>query len=56
MNLLGLLVDKGLLSATDRGAVEAELAQKHSLREALSAHNISLDDALAAAGKGLVSG
>ena len=51
MNFLGLLVDKGLLSAGDRAAVEAELTKKRSLHDALAEHGISLEDALLAAGK-----
>ncbi|PIR82907.1 hypothetical protein COU19_03150 [Candidatus Kaiserbacteria bacterium CG10_big_fil_rev_8_21_14_0_10_56_12] len=51
MNFLGLLVDKGLLSQNDRAAVESELAKKRSLKDALSAHNLTLEDALAAVGK-----
>lgn len=51
MNLLGLLLDKGLLSPTDRAAVEAALAKKRSLEDALAEHGISLKDALAAAGE-----
>ncbi len=51
MNLLGLLLDKGLLSSTDRAAVEAALAKKIPLENALAEHGISLKDALAAAGE-----
>ena len=51
MNLLGLLLDKGLLSSTDRAAVEAALAKKIPLESALAEHGISLKDALAAAGE-----
>ena len=51
MNLLGLLVDKGLLSATDRASVEADLAKQKPLRDALSEHGITLENALLAAGK-----
>lgn len=51
MNLLGLLLDKGLLSQSDRLAVEADLAKNRSLEEALAEHNISLKDALATAGE-----
>ncbi|MFA7302272.1 MAG: GspE/PulE family protein [Candidatus Paceibacterota bacterium] len=51
MNFLGLLVDKGLLSQSDRAVVEADVAKKRSLKEALASHNVSLEDALAAAGK-----
>ncbi|HUY62408.1 MAG TPA: GspE/PulE family protein [Candidatus Paceibacterota bacterium] len=51
MNLLALLVDKGMLSAQGRATVEAELAKKRPLEEALSEQGISLPDALAEAGK-----
>src|SRR3989338_9101654 len=51
MNLLGLLVDKGLLSATDRASVEADLAKQKPLRDALSEHGITLENALLAAVK-----
>lgn len=51
MNLLALLVDKGLLSAADRASVEADLAKKQSLEDALKAHGLSLAEALEAAGK-----
>lgn len=51
MNFLGLLVDKGMLSDSDRRAVEADLAAEHTLADALAAHNISLADALATAGQ-----
>ncbi|MEK7086289.1 MAG: GspE/PulE family protein [Patescibacteria group bacterium] len=50
MNFLGLLVEKGRLSAKNRADVEAELAQKHSLADALSAQGVSLADALAEVG------
>jgi type IV pilus assembly protein PilB len=51
MNFLGSLVDKGLLSAADRKAVEDEVASNHTLAEALASRNISLADTLAEAGK-----
>ena len=51
MNFLGSLVDKGLLSASDRKAIEADLEAKKSLADALAEHGISLADALAEAGK-----
>ena len=51
MNLLGLLLDKGLLSANDRVAIEAELAKNRPLKDVLSEHGISLKDALASAGE-----
>jgi len=50
MNLLGILVDKGLLSASDRAAVEVELNKKRPLREVLAEHNVALEDALLTAG------
>ncbi|MHB8710129.1 MAG: GspE/PulE family protein [Minisyncoccota bacterium] len=50
MNLLGLLVDKGLLPASDRAKVEAELAKNRPLADALAEHGISVKDALAVAG------
>ena len=51
MNLLSLLVDKGLLSAKDRATVEAEIAQKRSLTEALAERGVSLPTVLAEVGK-----
>ena len=51
MNLLGLFVDKGLLSPSDRAVVETELAKDRPLAEILSEHGVSLPDALAEAGK-----
>ena len=51
MNLLALLVDKGLLSQGDRAVVEAELAKKRPLREALSERHVSLEEALVVEGK-----
>lgn len=51
MNFLGLLVDKGLLSVSDRAAVEAETATKRPLEGALAERGISLSDALEEAGK-----
>ncbi len=51
MNFLGFLVDKGFLSASDRKEVEADLAEKKSLADALAERNISLADTLAEAGK-----
>src|SRR3989344_7544449 len=50
MNLPGLLFEKGLLSAADHAAVEADLARNVPLADALSARHISLADALATAG------
>ncbi|TSA43771.1 type II/IV secretion system protein [bacterium] len=46
MNFLGLLVDKGLLSASDRTAIDTELAQGRSLTEIFIARGISLPDSL----------
>ena len=51
MNFLGLLVDKGLLSAKDRAAVEAAVAKKQPLGAALAEHGVALANALAEAGK-----
>ena len=51
MNFLGLLADKGILSPRDRAAIEAALAKKRPLADALAEHGISLADALAEAGK-----
>ncbi len=51
MNFLGLLVDKGLLSAADRKAVEADVAEEKTLADALAERNISLPDTLAEVGK-----
>src|SRR3990167_5409992 len=51
MNLPKLLLEKGLLSPTDHKAVEADLAKKVPLTDALAAHGISIADALAVAGE-----
>src|SRR3989344_6029996 len=51
MNLLGLLVDKGLLSSSDRRTVEAELARKRPLSDVLSEHGIALADAMKKVGE-----
>ena len=51
MNLPALLLEKGLLSASDHAGVEADLAKKIPLAEALSTHGISLADALTVAGE-----
>lgn len=52
MNLLELLVDKGLLSQSDRALVDAELARKErSLAEILADRGISLADVLKLAGE-----
>ncbi len=50
MNLLSLLVDKGLLTPNMRAVVEAELAKKRPLGEVLKEQNITVQDALALAG------
>ena len=51
MNLLALLVDKGLISPSDRVKIEAEVKEDRPLAEVLAEYNISLADALADAGK-----
>ncbi|MDB5244422.1 MAG: ral secretion pathway protein [Parcubacteria group bacterium] len=51
MNLLALLVDKGLLSSTDRRKVEAETKKGTLLADALSSHGVTLESALAEAGE-----
>jgi type IV pilus assembly protein PilB len=51
MNFLGLLVDKGLLSSSDKKSVEESLAAKRPLQDALAEHGISLAEALAEVGK-----
>jgi len=52
MDILGLLVDKGLLSKNDRAVVEAEFVKKeHSLADILAERGISLAEALASAGQ-----
>lgn len=51
MNFLKLLVDKGLLSASDRASVETGLSAKRPLQELLAEHGIALADALAEAAK-----
>jgi len=51
MNFLGLLVDKGLLSADDRKAVEADVSDKKTLEAALAERGIALADTLAEVGK-----
>jgi type IV pilus assembly protein PilB len=50
MNFLGSLVDKGLLSSSDRTAVEAELAKGRPFADLLAERGISLAETLAAAG------
>lgn len=49
MNFLGLLVDKGILTAKARAEVEARVAEKSSLADALSEQSVSLAEALALA-------
>lgn len=51
MNFFASLVDKGLLSASDRAVVEAEVAKSRALSEVLKEHNVSLEAALATIGK-----
>ena len=52
MNILGLLVDKGLLSKSDRALVETELTKKgRSLADVLAGRGISLTQALTIAGR-----
>jgi type IV pilus assembly protein PilB len=51
MNFLGLIADKGLISAKDRAKIEAELAKKRPLAEALAERGVSLENALAEIGK-----
>ncbi len=51
MNLLGLFVDKGFLAASDRAAVEVELAKKRPLADVLSERGVSLASALEEVGK-----
>ncbi|MFZ2501005.1 MAG: GspE/PulE family protein [Minisyncoccia bacterium] len=50
MNFLGLLVDKGVLSAQVRAEVETKVAEKRSLSDALAEHGIALESALADVG------
>src|SRR3954465_10406081 len=49
MNLLGLLLDKGLLTSADKAKIEAELAKKRPMDEGLNERGITMKDALAAA-------
>lgn len=51
MNLLSILVDKKLLSAADRAQVDADMAKKRPLKDALADHGITLKAALAVAGE-----
>jgi type IV pilus assembly protein PilB len=52
MNLLALLFEEGKLSAADRLAIERSMAEeKKPLSAALAGHGLSLEDALATAGK-----
>ena len=50
MNFFGLLVDKGVLPAGDRSAVEAELAKGRPLADVLAEHGVSLAETLAEVG------
>lgn len=47
MNFLGLLVDKGVLSAKIRAEIEADIAGGHTLADAFAERGIVLSDALA---------
>ncbi len=51
MNLLNILLEKGMLSPADHADIEADLAKKRPLQDALSERGISLQDALTAAGQ-----
>lgn len=51
MNFLGLLVDKGVITASDRVAIEADLRAKRPLAEALNERGVNLQSALASAGE-----
>ncbi len=51
MNLLSILLDKGLLTPADKAQIEADLAKKRPLDEALAERNIPFKDALTAAGE-----
>lgn len=51
MNLLALLTDKGLISAGDQASIQAELAGKRSLADALGERGITLQNALDIAGQ-----
>jgi type IV pilus assembly protein PilB len=51
MNLLGLLVDKELLSPRDRAAIEVEVSKGQTLSAALGERGIALDRALEEAAK-----
>src|SRR3989338_8348300 len=51
MNLPKVLLEQGLLSAADRAALEADLAKKVPIVDALAMRGVSLADALAAAGE-----
>lgn len=50
MNLLSSLVEKGFLSKSESAKVEAEVAKKRSLSDALSVRGITLSSALTAIG------
>ncbi len=51
MNLLALLVDKGLLSPNDRLKIEAEIKKDRSLGDVLADYGISLAEVLSDVGK-----
>ncbi len=51
MNLLEPLLDQGLLTPADHAAIEAELATKRPIEEALAERGITIKDALAVAGE-----
>ena len=51
MNLSSILFDKGLISPAGKAALEAAIAKKTPLEEALLAQGVSLKDALTAAGE-----
>ena len=51
MNFISALVDKGLLPAKARAAVEADLIKKRPLDTVLAEHNVSLEKALIEVGK-----
>lgn len=51
MNLPDVLVEKGLITNSDRATIDAELAKKRPLDEVLREHGLTLEAALAAAGE-----
>jgi type IV pilus assembly protein PilB len=51
MNLPKLLLEKGILSPADHGAVEADLANKLPIADVLANRGIAMQDALAVAGE-----